>query len=500
MAKADERGWETFLEQGPSVLIVDEEGRISHYGALVKERIGAREGSSKGYGTALTERLVPATALGKAVQACLASGRAIPFEAVLGKEGGEQLPLVGLAFPWSGEGAPRLAVVLLQPRSLQELPVQCSDSSTETVSATTLSRAIAEMAHELSRPLAAVLNFAELALADRQLSETTRTRLEMVLRQAEACREVVRGMGESLLGKGAPEELVDVNLAIRQAAESLDYVFEERGIALQLQLADDLPSVRGVAYDLQVALRNLLENAIEAAAAAEAPRVEVVSEQTENGLRVRVWDNGPGISPEVATQLFEPFVTTKSEGKGKGLGLAIVQRIVANHQGRIEAKSPARGGTELVLELPAAPATEKPQRGHRTPLTGGEKRPRALVIDDDAAMRMVLTTYLETLGYESREASNGEDGLQAALAEEYDIIVCDLSMPTMSGMEFYHQLKAVSPAQVGRVIFSTGVLLTEAARRLLRELPNPTLQKPYRLASLQAALAQVQGSGPATRS
>jgi len=359
-------------------------------------------------------------------------------------------------------------------------------------------RVIAEVAHELNRPLAAVLNYAELALLDPDLSDAVRARLEMVVAHAEACRDVIRRSLEIGTAAENPEP-VDLNRAVRRAVASLAHVIEQRRVDLSLDLAPELPPVSGSLLDLETVVRNLLENALDAAGPASgSPSVSLATEAAETTVRLTVRDNGPGLDPSVADRLFEPFVTTKDTGQGAGLGLAIVRRIVNEHGGRVTATSPPSGGALFTVDLPpvaraASPVNAVPNVPRAaSPVNAVPSHPpRALLVDDDASMRKLLGAFLETLGYEWAEAEDGREGLDRALAEEYDVIICDVKMPNMDGLAFHNALRQAVPSRAARLIFSTGVVSGDSSDPQLRALPNPRLHKPYRLASLKAALAAV---------
>jgi len=354
-------------------------------------------------------------------------------------------------------------------------------------------RAIGEVAHELSRPLAAVLNYAELALLDPDLSPAARARLGKVVEHAEACRQVVLHSLELGSATGRVPEPVDLNEVARQAAGSLNLLLGQKGVRLDLALAPQLPTVMGVGRDLQAAVRNLLENAADAATTprpSAPPEVRLTTEATPAGLRLTVEDSGPGLDPTIADRVFEPFVSTKAAEQGTGLGLAIVRRIARDHEGEVAVAPAPGGGAAFTLTLPAGAesAAPPPPPGHLGPKG-------ALLIDDDAGMRELLAAYLETLGYGSAQAGDGEAGLRAALTGEYDVIICDVKMPTMDGIEFHRRLREASPERARRVIFSTGVLASDPADGELRALPNARLRKPYHLATLKAALAATNGDG-----
>ena len=193
------------------------------------------------------------------------------------------------------------------------------------------------------------------------------------------------------------------------------------------------------------------------------------------------------------SRIFEPFVSTKEPGQGTGLGLSISRRIVQEHGGQISADSEPGRGTTFTVELPAGdlpaprpePAGERPAAAEvATPQRPG----RALVVEDDVSMRKLLTAYLEGLGYEATEAEDGREALEQCRSGSFDVIVCDVKMPEMNGAEFYRSLLEASPDQAARVIFSTGILPIDQSNAFLRTLPNPRLQKPFRLSALREAI------------
>ena len=122
-----------------------------------------------------------------------------------------------------------------------------------------------------------------------------------------------------------------------------------------IQIRVDAPTVLDVLADrdqmVQV-LTNLLQNAIDACASAPDPHIAVTLEKDGDGARLSVRDNGPGLSEEVRSRLFEPYVTTKPHGTG--LGLAIVERIVVEHDGEIRYADAAEGGAEFIIHLPGS--------------------------------------------------------------------------------------------------------------------------------------------------
>ena len=353
-------------------------------------------------------------------------------------------------------------------------------------------RVVAEVAHELSRPVAAVLNYAEMALYDPDLAGSTRARVEMVLKHAKLCQRVMQEIITKGVFSPTLSEDLNANDLIRDAVKGARDATASFATRIDLDLAPDLPIVVGTADDLTAAIRNLLENAIHAATSATGTPSVVVATEAEAGVvRITVTDSGPGIASDVADSIFEPYVTTKSADRGSGLGLSIVRRIITQHDGRVTAANVPGGGACFTIELPCSPDAIGPPDS-LGPAPGDEGRVETcLVVDDDASMRKLLREYLGCLGYEVDEARDGAEALRMSLAREFDLTICDVKMPMMNGAEFFKALREQYPNRAARVIFSTGILPTDKSDAFLRTLPNPRLQKPFRLTALRAAIDAV---------
>jgi PAS domain S-box-containing protein len=194
---------------------------------------------------------------------------------------------------------------------------------------------------------------------------------------------------------------------------------------------------------------------------------------------VAVTDTGDGIPPDVSARMFEPFFTTKPEGKGTGLGLAVAAGIVEQHRGFIECATspagsrftiylPAYGGPRARVEPAAAPVAAPAAVGSET----------VLFVDDEEAIRNVARRSLGRQGYDVRLATNGADAvaLFAREADAIDLVIVDLTMPRMSGVDVVHVLRAARPDVP--IILSTGHIGDEA--RALEALEDvAVLPKPY---------------------
>jgi signal transduction histidine kinase len=195
-------------------------------------------------------------------------------------------------------------------------------------------------------------------------------------------------------------------------------------------------------------------------------------------------DTGIGILPDALLHVFDAFYTTKPAGVGTGLGLAICHRIVTSLGGDISAHSQGGGGTTFRVSLPLAhgAAVQAIEAGAENP---GVRRGRILAVDDEPMLGTVIQRILGQ-DHEVIVATSAVRALQLINdGQRFDIILSDLMMPEMTGMDLHAELLRASPDQAQKMIFMTGGTFTEAARSFLDSVPNQTLEKPFRSAMLR---------------
>jgi CheY-like chemotaxis protein len=212
----------------------------------------------------------------------------------------------------------------------------------------------------------------------------------------------------------------------------------------------------------------------------------------ENGFAiVEVKDTGGGISADLQGRLFDPFFTTKV-GEGTGLGLSICHNIVTAHRGRIEVESVAGSGAlfRVLLPLAAGASTERDVAPRRrvSPIPPGLRRGKILVVDDDARVATALRRTLDS-EHDVTVMNRAADALAAIRdGARYDVILCDLMMPAITGMELHARLAVAAPDQAECMIFVTGGAFTATARSFLQEVPNERIDKPVEPRALRALI------------
>jgi signal transduction histidine kinase len=346
-------------------------------------------------------------------------------------------------------------------------------------------------AHEINNPLTYVL--ANLRFALEELDDGT-----------EALRDVRESLGDALDGaeriagivgdlksySRVSEETVDgrVDLAavVEHAKRLSQSQVRHRGARLSLRLGS-APPVRGDENRLVQVLVNLILNALHALEDGGPREVEIRLGREPGWALLEIADSGRGMTTEVQKRIFDPFFTTKGLG-GTGLGLSIVHNIVSEHGGAIAVRSREGEGTTFTVRLPSMLAEDAaPHRAaSEHPAAKAKRALRVLVIDDDAPVRQAVARML--IAHEVRMASAGAEGLEVVEGFDPEVILCDLMMPGMDGLEVYRRLDARGLGP--RVVFMTGGLLEDEDREHVDAWGVPVLRKPFSPKELEARLAE----------
>ncbi len=208
------------------------------------------------------------------------------------------------------------------------------------------------VAHELGTPLSVIEGRAHRALRREDVPEAVRVTLDEIRREVRRLEQIVRQLLDFARGRQeSRSRLIPMEAPARGALASVAHEAQTAGVLLDL--AEDPPDLKVHAdpVRLEQALVNLLRNAVQAT---PGGRVELAWEESEEGVRIRVSDDGPGVPEELASKVFEPFFTTKPVGEGTGLGLAVVHGIVEEYGGSIRLASSPLGGSAFVVTLPRA--------------------------------------------------------------------------------------------------------------------------------------------------
>ena len=241
-------------------------------------------------------------------------------------------------------------------------------------------------------------------------------------------------------------------------------------------------------------LTNLLQNAAQSIppGSVEKHEIRIVTGTEPSGAAFLAFhDTGCGIPAEQVPHIFDLFYTTKKVGGGTGLGLSICHRIVESCGGRIEVKSTVGFGSVFRIVLPAAP-TEVLVSPPLTPvpLTPTARSLDVLVIDDEREICESIQRVLQ--GHRVEIALGATQALELLRERSFDVLLCDLLMPSMTGMELHAHLAKVRPELTPRMIFMTGGPFGQGVREFLASVPNERIDKPFEAEELDTLLDRAQ--------
>lgn len=225
----------------------------------------------------------------------------------------------------------------------------------------------AAIAHELNQPLTAVANYLHagqrlLAAASPDMARIGEA-VELAAQQTLRAGEIIRRL-RAFVSRGEPQRRPEGVAKLIEEASALALLgAKESNIHVSLRLSPDLPDVQVDRVQVQQVLLNLLRNAVEAMENQATRDLTVTAQMDVDGVRISVADSGPGVPPEIAAQLFQPFVTTKPDGMG--IGLSVCRTIVEAHGGRLWTEAAPEGGTVFQFTVPVA--AQAPPRRDGTP-------------------------------------------------------------------------------------------------------------------------------------
>jgi len=349
----------------------------------------------------------------------------------------------------------------------------------------------AGVAHEINNPLTSVITNLDLASTEiAKLGETMVLPLDLEdeLRDArhgaERVREIVRDL--KIFSRAEEERSGPVDID-RVLESTLRMAWTElRHRARVVKDWKEVPQVYANESRLGQVFLNLMINAAHAIPEGnyEANEIRISTALRGDQVVVSISDTGGGIPLEVRQRLFTPFFTTKPVGVGTGLGLAISLKIVTSFGGTITFDSEVGQGTVFHVALPAIAPIELPAVS-RVATKRETRRGRVLVVDDDQqlgqAIRRYLTSYHDVVVVQSGRAAL----TLFEAGERFDVVLCDVMMPQVTGMELFGEVQRLDPTQAERIVFLTGGAFTIAARMFLDGNTNQRLEKPFDLKTLR---------------
>ena len=362
---------------------------------------------------------------------------------------------------------------------------------------------LANMSHELRTPLNGILGYAQILLRDGSQSERQRGAVEAIHRSGEHLLALIDDTLDFARIEAGKLRIEMTDVPLPRVLDTIREIIAVKAEQKRLQFTCDIApglacTVRADEQRLRQVLLNLLANAVRCT---DAGWVRLQVEQAPSGaVRFCVRDSGIGISADKLRTIFEPFEQAGRADRragGAGLGLAISQQFVQAMGGEIRAESELAHGSAFWFDLAAAavgPAA--PPRAAAAPFARrvtGYAGPRrtVLVIDDQPVNRAVLIELLQPLGFDTREAAGGREGLAKALSEAPSLVMTDLMMPDMDGLETTRELRRLPGCRDMPIIAVSADPSWSGEKRSIDAGANAFLSKPVDFDRLQAHLADL---------
>ena len=320
---------------------------------------------------------------------------------------------------------------------------------------------VSGVAHELNNPLTSVIGYAEMLLEEENVPEDVKRQLNIIFSQSKRTVEIVKN-----LLKFARKESEEMKpLTAYEIGEMLDGVIQLHSYRLKadsIQIVTDfsrsLSSIYGNVGNLQQVFMNIIVNAHHAIQDSQKKGVITCKTSVDQSQIVITFENdGPTMPEEIITKIFDPFFTTKEAGKGTGLGMFISHQIIENHNGTIKVENLGDSGVCFTITLPLRIS----ENDESPPLMKQQvsiKGLKVLIIDDEEPIREFLSTILLNEGCFCVAAKDGEMGLRHLQESHFDIVISDLKMQKMDGMEVAKWLHDHKPEQLKKFILLTGVI------------------------------------------
>ncbi len=358
---------------------------------------------------------------------------------------------------------------------------------------------LANMSHELRTPLNAILGISE-SLEEQRSGTLDEKQLRYVRTIIESGYHLLNMINDILdLSKIEASKLeIDIqSISVEKlCASSLRMVRElaqKKSLNISFKLDEKVKVISGDERRLKQSLVNLLGNAVKFTAPGRKIGLEVSGSAEANEVTFTVWDEGIGIDPEDIQRLFKPFVQLNTgltrEYSGTGLGLALVAQMARLHGGRVNLTSKLKLGSRFMLTLPWMPAEQAVQPAKPQVLAGSSKPDREhtgkiLIVDDVKMAAELIGEYLRNRGFETFVAGDGLGAVSIAKQEHPQIILMDVMMPEMNGIEATKQIRADDSLRDVLIIGLTALAMPEDREQCLAAGMNDHLSKPIQMQEL----------------
>jgi signal transduction histidine kinase/CheY-like chemotaxis protein len=376
-----------------------------------------------------------------------------------------------------------LAMKLCEQRSMREQLYR-----TEKMAA--VGELISGVAHELKNPLASLMGLSELAMVrhgNGPLADDLRT----IHAEARHATSILRRLISFARPQKPGPAAVDINAVLRSAMSVRAEKWESMGIRTQLQLSSTPPMVVSDPSHLEQVFLNLLINAERAL---EGSREKVITVRTtilSKRVVISISDTGRGASREIQNPAYGLFFDSRRAGETAGLGLALCQSLIEGHGGSIRVSNTPGHSTTFEVEYPLADGARRPPAqaaASRETAARTAVNLTALVIDEDRKVQDSLLSLLSDRKYRVITVASAEEALDLAERARFDLVLCDVRMRGMSGIELYRRLQT----RIQSFVFLTGDTFSADMREMFSEPNQAVLAKPFTAADVERLLDEIE--------
>jgi len=445
------------------------------------------------------------SSLASAFAELAAGGGTARIESSIARRDGEQVAVELAVSRIPGEG---------DDESVLLVTVQSNELKNQLLNALNLSLAaerIAGIVHQVNNNLTPAMYHADKLAQQGNLDNKTRQFVTTIQNSLNLSHEAISAV-LSLTRPAVPSTI--------NANQMVSELFSQRYLADELRL-DNIEVVQrydpgmvettGYRVLLQQALANVIKNAQEAMVQTSGGgRLMVLTETTPCSITIRISDDGPGIPADEQKKLFDPQFTSKSPGKGSGLGLYFSREVIKRHGGSIEVKSRPGAGTTFIISLPVhrpdagSPRADAADPSHNTVFAEMSKSGpnpleirnetgtgRILVIDDEPEILEMLTDILSADGHTVTTSLDTIDALKKIRSAQFDCVVCDIRMPDIDAPELSRIIKEHDSDLWDRLVFITGDIVNRDNAAFIQKTGVPCIGKPFAAGQVQALVRGV---------
>ena len=505
---------EQLLSSLPSILIgVNAGGIVTHWNAVAESTFGLP--AAQTIHRPLADCAIPwdAENVLKRIQAARDEEKPMPADDIAFKYPDGRDGLLGITLIPLRQGSEGQVGVLLfgaditERHQAEQERVRLQQELMQAQKMETIGRFAGGIAHDFQNILQVIFGFAWLLRTRCQETPELRDDVEEIIHASESASGMVRQLLAFSRRQALRPTVLELNQAVRDAERILQQFVGER-IRIKLQLDPEPLLVKVDPTALEQMMMNLCSNAKDSmpqggALTIRATRIKAdaafcdsrPSAKAGNYVRLSIQDTGTGMDPEVASHIFEPFFTTKQQGKGTGLGLAVVHGLVQQHEGFIDVETASGRGTTFHLYFPHqhllrtapeaspadAPSAPRDAAVRAVPISAA--RPRILIVDDEASIRQLCLRMLRDR-YAVTAAASGEDALRELSRSRYDLLLTDIKMPGLDGLTLIERAAELQPTLK---VLTMSAFLTREMEDRLRASPVPCgiIRKPFSAAALE---------------